>query len=257
MDIYKGFATMYDELMHGIPYDKWGSYIYERVKMRHKDVKKPIVLDLACGTGNMTIQLSKKGFDMIGVDLSTDMLATAQQKAYETKQKILFLAQDMRELDLYGTIDAAVCVCDGLNYILEPDELRTVFERVRLFLNPDGVFIFDMNTEYKFKELLAQRSFESKNKDGAAYEWDNSYDEITKINEYRVLFYTNQLVRESDQLVGNSDRFIEVHKQRAYATEDVVQMLKACGFSKVLVHHEYTNEPPKPNSARLTYIAEA
>ena len=253
MDIYKGFAAMYDELMNDIPYQKWGDYIFERIKQRCPNTKKPLVLDLACGTGNMTIFLSKKGFDMIGVDLSIDMLAAAQQKAYGAKQKILFLAQDMRELDLYGTIDAAVSVCDGLNYILKPDELRTVFERVRLFLNPGGVFIFDMNTEYKFKELLAQRSFEAET-GNIICEWDNSYDEITKINEYRVCFFTNQLVKESDQL--NCEKFMEVHKQRAYYTGDVVQMLKNCGFGNVDVYHEYTDEPPRPDSARVTFVAE-
>jgi len=251
MEIYRGFATMYDELMQDIPYQKWGDYIFECIKKRCANVKKPLVLDLACGTGNMTTLLSQKGLDMIGVDLSIDMLAAAQQKSYEMGQKILFLAQDMRELDLYGTIDAAVSVCDGLNYILEPTGLRTVFERVRLFLNPGGVFIFDMNTEYKFKELFAQRSFEDTTQSGITCEWDNNYDEVTKINEYQVRFSKNK-----NQLVGNPDQLIEIHKQRAYDTENVIEMLKACGFSKVAAYHEYTNEPPKPNSIRVTYVAE-
>jgi len=251
MEIYRVFATMYDELMQDIPYQKWGEYIFECIKKRYKNVKKPLVLDLACGTGNMTMLLSKKSFDMIGVDLSIDMLATAQQKSYEQGQKILFLAQDMRELDLYGTIDAAVSVCDGLNYILEPADLYKVFERVHLFLNPGGVFIFDMNTEYKFKELFAKRSFEDTTQSGAAYEWDNNYDEVTKINEYRVCFYNT-----SNEQVWENDQFVEVHKQRAYDTEDVIQMLKTCGFTKVSVYHEYTNEPPRPDSIRITYIAE-
>jgi len=251
MEIYRGFATMYDELMQDIPYQKWGDYIFECIKKQYKNVKKPLVLDLACGTGNMTIHLSKKGFDMIGVDLSIDMLAAAQQKSYEQGQKILFLAQDMRELDLYGTIDAAVSVCDGLNYILDRADICKVFERVRLFLNPGGIFIFDMNTEYKFKELFAGLSFESTTQSGAACEWDNNYDEVTKINEYRVCFSNNK-----NEQAGKADQFIEVHKQRTYDTEDVIQMLKTCGFEKVSAYHEYTQEPPKPDSIRITYIAE-
>ena len=247
MEIYKGFAAMYDELMANIPYEAWGEYITQILKKRFSVKEKPLVLDLACGTGNMTLLLANKGYEMIGADLSADMLAVAQQKSYEAGHNILFLAQDMRRLDLYGTIDAAVSVCDGLNYILQPQELATVFKRVRLFLNPGGVFIFDMNTEYKFKELLGTRSYEVKTKGGAAYEMDNVYDEASKINEYRVLFYTQ----------GKSDHFTEFHKQRAYDTNDVVNMLLDAGFSKVSVTNAYTDEPPKPESGRLTYVAEA
>jgi len=247
MELYKGFASIYDELMTNTPYEKWGRYIDDTLQKRLSHNKEtPLVLDLACGTGSMTMFLAKKGYDMIGVDASIDMLASAQQKSFDTGHNILFLAQDMRRLDLYGTIDAAVCVCDGINYILTPEELNAVFKRVRLFLNPGGLFIFDMNTEYKFKELLGQRSFESKSKSGTAYELDNSYNESTKINEYHVLFHPK----------GEAS-FTEIHKQRAYATNDVLSMLADAGFSNVSANHEYTDEPPKPESERITYVAEA
>jgi len=243
--MYNGFARIYDELMEDAPYEKWGAYIDNVLKQRFSESKNPLVLDLACGTGAMTLLLAKKGYDMIGVDVSIDMLATAQQKSYEEKQNILFLAQDMRELDLFGTIDAAVCVCDGLNYILEEDDLFAIFKRVRLFLNPGGVFILDMNTEYKFKELLGNRSFEGKSKTGAAYSLDNNYDENTMINEYRVLFHAHE----------KDDSFTEVHKQRAYKTEKIVKFLLEAGFCDVLVTHEYTNEPPKVDSERVSFVA--
>ena len=248
MEFYKGFASIYDELMTYTPYKKWGEYIDGILKKRLPPGEKaPLILDLACGTGSMTVLLAQKGYDMIGVDMSTDMLATAQQKSFEAGYNILFLAQDMRKLDLYGTIDAAVCVCDGINYILEQNELSAVFKRVRLFLNPSGVFIFDMNTEYKFKELLGRRSFESKSKSGTRYELDNNYDEHTRINEYHVLFYPQGKAAEP---------FMEIHRQRAYAIDDVLQMLTNTGFSKVSVSHEYTNEPPRPDSERVTFVAE-
>jgi len=246
MSVYHGFAQMYDDLMADIPYEKWRDYIKEILQQRFTNAEKPTVLDLACGTGNMTILLANEGFDMIGVDLSADMLAEAQQKAYEAGHNILFLAQDMRELDLYGTVDAVVCVCDGINYILDEKDLISVFKKVRLFLNQGGVFIFDMNTEYKFKELLGQRSFEAKTESGAAYELDNTYDEKTKINEYRVLFH-NQ----------DSSPFMEVHKQRAYDIGTVLEMLQIAGLNNATVHHEYTAEPPQINSARLVFIANA
>jgi len=250
MDSYIGFARLYDELMTNVPYEKWGSYINDALKKRLTGIENPLVVDLACGTGTMTLLLANKGFDMIGVDMSMDMLAKAQQKSYEAGHSILFLAQDIRKLDLFGTVDAMVSVCDGINYILTPEDLSTVFKHVRLFLNPGGVFIFDMNTEYKFKELLGEKSFEAKTESGAAYEWDNHYDEKTKINEYRVLFYSQDNSEESEP-------FIEVHKQRAYDTDDVIVMLKNAEFNKVSTYHNYTDEPAKIESPRVTFIAEA
>jgi len=247
--MYNGFARIYDELMTDAPYEKWGAYIDEILRFnlaaRESNTgEPPLVLDLACGTGAMTLLLAKKGYDMIGVDASVDMLAAAQEKSYDEGQSILFLAQDMRELDLFGTIDAAVCVCDSLNYILDEADLLTVFERVRLFMNPGGVFIFDMNTEYKFKELLGSHSFEGNSVSGAAYSLDNVYDKATGINEYRVLF-THE----------NGDSFTEVHKQRAYKTDKIVNLLQKAGFCDVAVFHEYTKEPQKVDSARISFVA--
>jgi len=249
MDSYIGFARMYDKLMTNVPYEKWGNYINDVLRKRLHETENPLVVDLACGTGTMTLFLANQGFDMIGIDISMDMLAEAQQKSYEAGHNILFLAQDMRKLDLFGTVDAVVSVCDGINYILTPEHLTTVFQRVRLFLNPGGVFIFDMNTEYKFKELLGQKSFEAKTESGAAYEWDNHYDENTKINEYRVLFYSQDNSEESEP-------FIEIHRQRAYDTDNVIEMLKNTGFNKVYAYHNYTDKPARIDSPRVTFIAE-
>jgi len=246
MTLYKGFAGMYDDLMAGAHYEKWCAYIKTILNKQFSNCKKPLIVDLACGTGNMTLPLSKLGYEMIGIDISTDMLAIAQQKSYESNCNILFLAQDMRQLDLYGTVDAVICVCDGMNYILEPDELAGIFERVKLFLNPGGIFIFDMNTEYKFKEVLGNRGFEATTQSGASYEWDNNYDDKRKINEYHVLFYTTEKGTEAGH-------FKEMHKQRAYCVDEILTMLKKAGFNKVSATHEYTSEPPRPDSERITY----
>ena len=239
LEIYKGFAGMYDEFMEDIPYDMWGDYI-DKILQK---TKSSLVVDLACGTGNMTLRLAEKGYDMIGVDMSTDMLAMAQQKSWEAEQSILFLAQDMRKLDLFGTIDAVVCVCDGLNYILNIADMTEIFKRVQLFLNPGGVFIFDMVTEYKFKEFLGQRSFEASGKSGISYELDNFYDEATRINEYQLYFSTGK------------EKFSEIHKQRAYEPSEIKDILLKAGFAKVAATHEYTDEQPRDNSIRLTYVA--
>ena len=244
--IYKGFACVYDALMTNAPYDAWAAYIDDVLKKRlnFPECGQPLVLDLACGTGNITLRLAKMGYDMIGVDCSADMLAEARRKADEENVDLLLLAQDMRELDLYGTVDAAICVCDGLNYILTEQELGDIFKRVRLFLNPGGVFIFDMNTEYKFKEQLSNHSFESQESTGEAYTWDNVYHAQEKINEYKITFYTT----------GESEPFIETHYQRAYAPEDVCRLLTQAGFAATAVHDGYNDAPYHDKSGRVVFI---
>ncbi|MCL2386319.1 MAG: class I SAM-dependent methyltransferase [Defluviitaleaceae bacterium] len=268
MNCYEGFASMYDALMTDAPYDTWAAYINDLLATaaqppfadnlhsgQHARLeascsfqsKKLLVLDLACGTGNITLRLAKMGYDLIGVDASEDMLAEANRKAYEQGEKILFLAQDMRELDLYGTVDAVVCVCDGMNYILTDEDLLTVFKRVRLFLNAGGVFMFDMNTEYKFKEF-ENLIFEDKGEGGEAYEWQNHYNPETKINEYHMTFYY-----ENDN--DNTESFSELHRQRAYPLVDVCNMLIEAGFVSVAMRDDYTSQPPKAESTRVVFIA--
>jgi len=246
--MYGGFAQMYDALMTDAPYDIWAAYIDgllgEWFKGR-EDSSAPLVLDLACGTGNITLRLAKLGYDLIGVDASEDMLAEAQRKAYEENFQILFLAQDIRELDLYGTVDAAVCVCDGMSYILTEEDLLTVFKRVRLFLNPGGVFIFDMNTEYKFKEILKDSVFEDKGAGGESYIWENHYDPQTKINEYNMTFFN----------MNEGQPFSEIHRQRAYPPADVSNMLLEAGFSRVSIRDGYRGEALKTESSRVVFIA--
>jgi len=241
VDCYKKFAAVYDIFMaRDIPYDAWAAYIDDTL-----GGKPAIVLDLACGTGNMTLRLAERGYDMIGADASEDMLAQAQNKAFDQGYRILWLLQDMRRLDLYGTVDAVTCVCDGLNYIIKPDELWEVFRRVRLFLNPGGIFIFDMNTEYKFKEILAEGTFGDA-AEGAEYQWDNRYDAETKINEYRLSFSP----AEQSPLV-----YKERHLQRAYDIGAVSNWLMDAGFASVRLRDNYTHQPPKADTTRVTFIS--
>ncbi|MCL2225528.1 MAG: class I SAM-dependent methyltransferase [Defluviitaleaceae bacterium] len=247
MASYEGFASMYDALMVGTPYENWAEYIDE-VLFEHfcgKPRNNFTVLDLACGTGNITLRLAEMGYDLIGADASEDMLAEANRKAYEANKNILFIRQDMRELNLFGTIDATVCVCDGLNYILSESDLLTVFKRVHLFLNPNGIFIFDMNTEYKFKEMFSNNIFEDVGEGGESYEWENAYDPQTKINEYRITFF----------LRNEDNAFEEIHKQRAYPTSNISNLLREAGFSSVEIRNGYTHDPPTAQSDKVVYIA--
>jgi len=233
---------MYDALMIDTPYDLWAAYI-DGLLLEWFKKRGILVLDLACGTGNMTLRLAQMEYDLIGVDVSEDMLAEAQRKSYEAGFNILFLKQDMRKLDLYGTIDAVVCVCDGMSYILNEEDLLAVFKQVRLFLNHGGVFIFDMNTEYKFKEILQNRVFEDEGAGGESYVWENQYDPQTKINEYHIMFTTS-----------DGETFSELHRQRAYTPENVQALLLEAGFEAVVIRDGYSGESLKPKSSRVVFI---
>ena len=149
---YSSFARVYDTFMDNVPYKEWGGYIYSM--LCEYGVKDGIVLDLGCGTGTMTEILAGYGYDMIGVDNSEDMLELAMEKRIESGHDILYLLQDMREFELYGTVRAAVSVCDSVNYVTEPEDLEEVFRLVNNYLDPGGIFLFDFNTDYKYREIM-------------------------------------------------------------------------------------------------------
>ena len=151
MDAYTSFAQVYDLFMDDIPYKEWCDYITNLLKDYH--IENGILLDLGCGTGSLTQLLSKQGFDMIGVDNSSDMLEIAIEKKEQSGQDILYLLQDMREFELYGTVKAIISICDSINYILSYEDLVQVFRLVNNYLDPEGIFIFDLNTEYKNVEV--------------------------------------------------------------------------------------------------------
>ncbi|MCL2187916.1 MAG: class I SAM-dependent methyltransferase [Defluviitaleaceae bacterium] len=240
MEMYKNFSAVYDLFMtRDIPYDAWAAYIHNLLGKTDEPV-----LDLGCGTGNLTLRLAALGHDMIGVDASEDMLAVAQDKMYETDFRVLWLAQDMRKLDLYGTVSAAVCTCDALNYLLTDEDIQEVFRRVRLFLRAGGVFIFDMNTEYKYKEVMGARTFGGMEAD-VEYVWENEYNAAAQINEYRVSFR-----------VGGNDpvEFDELHKQRAYNFNDVQKWLTKAGFKDVQMRDNYSDTVVKNDTVRVVFI---
>ena len=174
MDAYTSFASVYDQFMDNIPYEEWGKYVRELL-LEH-GIKDGLVLDLGCGTGSMTEVLADYGYDMIGVDISEDMLEIAMEKRLESGQDILYLLQDMREFELYGTVGAVVSICDSVNYLLEEEDLVDTFKLVNNYLDPGGLFIFDLNTEYKYRELLGDRTI-AEDREDESFIWDNYYDE--------------------------------------------------------------------------------
>lgn len=186
MEAYTSFARVYDLFMDNVPYEEWCDYITGL--LNEYGISDGLVLDLGCGTGSMTELLAARGYDMIGVDASEDMLEIASEKRAASGRDILYLQQDMRSFELFGTVRAVVCLCDSINYLLDPEDLVTVFRLVNNYLDPGGIFIFDLSSEYKYRELLADRTI-AENRDEGSFIWDNYYDEESRINEYDLALF--------------------------------------------------------------------
>jgi SAM-dependent methyltransferase len=241
---YEGFAEVYDVFMQDTPYDEWTDYI-ERL-WEHFSFKPKLVCDLACGTGSITTRLAERGYDMIGIDLSDSMLTKAREKSPES---ILYLNQDMREFELFGTVDSIVCLCDSINYITVDEDLLTVFELVNNYLDPGGLFIFDINTIHKFKDILADNCF-CETTESSAYTWENYYDEDERINE----FYTNFFVEDEES--GLYNRFEEYHYERGYEIKEITALLERAGLKLLGVFDELTLTPPTNDSERIYFVAQ-
>lgn len=245
MEAYTGFAAVYDMFMDNVPYDEWGRYI---ISLLHEDgISDGIVLDLGCGTGKITRLLADAGFDMIGVDNSAEMLEIARDAECEKDRHILYLLQDMRSFELYGTVRAVVSICDSINYIIDEEELAEVFRLVNNYLDPGGLFIFDLNTVHKYRDELGSSTI-SENRDEGSFIWENDFDEETGINEYDLTLY----VREKEDLYR---RYEEVHLQRAYEIDKIKELLRRAGMEFVASHDAFTHDAVNENSERVYIIA--
>ncbi|MCI5856192.1 MAG: methyltransferase domain-containing protein [Agathobacter sp.] len=246
MDAYTSFAEVYDLFMDNVPYEEWADYMIDI--FAENEVRDGIMLDLGCGTGKLARLFANRGFDMIGVDNSMDMLEIAKQaQVEEADSTILYLCQDMREFELYGTVRGIYSACDCLNYILEEDELLQVFRLVNNYLDPGGIFIFDMNTPYKYETLLADNTF-AENREEGSFIWENYFDAESGINEYDLTLF----VRDSD---NRFMRFAEEHYQKSYSAKQVCALLQTAGMELVAVYDGYTKNPLREDSDRMTIIA--
>lgn len=245
MDAYTSFAAVYDMFMDNIPYEEWCEYLTGL--LREYGIDKGLVLDMGCGTGSLTEQLSEAGYDMIGIDNSEEMLEIALDKKAESGRDILYLLQDMREFELYGTVAAVVSICDSMNYILTYEDLVEVFKLVNNYLDPGGIFIFDLNTEYKYRELLADSTI-AENRDEGSFIWDNFYDEEEHLNEYDLTLF----IKEKEGLYR---KYEEVHYQKAYSLDEIRRALKEAGLEFVECYDAFTREKPGEDSERVYVIA--
>ena len=243
---YSDFAAVYDALTENVEYEKRADYFCSL--LNGNGVNGGLLLDLACGTGTLSLLMAKKGFSVIGVDLSEDMLAIAQNKKYDScDSETLFLCQDMRKLDLYGTVDCCICSLDSLNHLTGYGDLFKTFSGVSAFMNDGGIFIFDMNTPYKHKNILSEKCFVYE-LDGVMCVWQN--EKVT--DDLSVEITLDFFAEEEDGLYSRStERFAE----RAYEFETVKTLLEKADFELVANYDDLTTDSPRPDSDRTVYIA--
>ena len=287
MEAYTSFAYVYDTFMDYVPYGEWARHIRE--KLCEHGVTDGIVLDLGCGTGTMTERLAGYGYDMIGVDNSEEMLELAMEKKTESGYDILYLLQDMRGFELYGTVRAVVSVCDSVNYITEPDELEEVFRLVNNYLDPKGIFLFDFNTVHKYRDVIGDSTI-AEDRGVCSFIWDNRYYEKEQINEYDLTLFIaedfnpmeNAYVSErtadsedallSEEGAGDLEdtmfseeeggengslyrRYTETHYQRGYTLAEIQELLERAGLVFIEAYDADTKETPNDMSERICVIA--
>lgn len=273
MEAYTDFAQVYDEFMDETPYEEWcaflvgmlGRYGLKEVadedsrllddtyvisdgpNEQHLRQERNTILDLGCGTGTLTQLLARKGYDMIGVDNAQEMLQIAMEKRDESGLDILYLLQDMREFELYGTVGAVVSVCDSINYLLEEEEVLRTFKLVHTYLYPGGVFIFDFNTVYKYSQIIGDATI-AENREDCSFIWENYYHEAEEINEYDLTIF----VRSKEALF---QRFQETHYQRGYRLEQMCRLVEQAGLKILETLDADTREAAGQESERVYIVA--
>ena len=215
--IYDLLSRVYDSINSDIDYKAWADFI-EKIIEREARLRPELVLDLGCGTGKMTLELASRGYDMTGIDYSPDMLDVARDEAEEQGADVLWLCQDMREFELYGTVDLTVSCLDCINHLTRPSDVEKTFKLVHNYLIPDGLFIFDINGKYKFENIYADRSYVMEEQGGVCI-WQNNYDEKKKICDFYITLF-----EECDD--GRYERYDEEQRERMYTLSEMKRMLK-------------------------------
>lgn len=240
MNAYSDFAKIYDALTFDVDYDAWCDRLEELFANFGR--KPEIVCELGCGTGSITSRLAKRGYSMIGIDLSTDMLDIARQKCEGTNT--LLLNQDMTAFELYGTVDVVICTLDGVNYLTEDGDFEKMLDCCKLYLNPDGLLIFDINTEYKIKKVIAPETFIYETED-VFYTWQSELD--GDLCDYFLTFFVKN---------GESyKRIDEVHTQRIYRNDYILSALASHGFCVLGSFDGIYGKSPTDSTPRIMYLA--
>lgn len=270
MEAYTDFAQVYDELMDDTPYEEWCAFLMGilrrygvgdaagAVASSGNDAsvinsnlvqERNTILDLGCGTGTLTELLAREGYDMIGVDNAEEMLRIAMEKRERSGLDILYLLQDMRELELYGTVGAVVSVCDSLNYLLDEEDIVQTFDRVNNYLYPQGIFIFDFNTVYKYQTVIGDATI-AENREDCSFIWENYYHEEQEINEYDLTVFVAE-----EQAPQRFRRFQEVHYQRGYRFSQMKALLERAGLEFLEAMDADTHGEVRQESERIYVVA--
>ena len=246
MEQYSSLSSVYDEL-NSVDYDKLAAFCASQIKENER-VHSSLVLDLACGTGKLTFKLRELGYDMTGVDLSEEMLSVAKSHAYENKiDDVLFLCQDMREFELYGTVDACVCTLDSINYLTKLGDVKKCFSLVHNYLIPEGVFIFDINTPYRFEKIYGDNSYILEN-ESTLCAWQNEYNKKSKIcNFYLSIFQENE--------DGTYDRYDEIQREKCYEKKQIEKLLLNCGFEIICVYGDMDKSIASDTDEKWYFVA--
>ena len=238
--MYADFARVYDKLQPDSEYEKFADYIEYIFEKFNKSPQ--LVLDLACGTGRLTSLLAERGYDMIGIDISDAALNIARERV---PQETLLLQQDMMNFELYGTVDAIVCCFDSINYITDLQDVKRCFELCKNYLNPGGLLIFDINTPYKFEEILAENTFVYDFEDIFCV-WENNYQ--YEENEFHLTFF--------EKSGEKYEKFEETHVQKCYKIKEIEKALKEIGLSLNACYHEFSDVLPRVDSERIFFVCE-
>ena len=241
---YEILASFYDSLTDNVDYDLYVQFIKTVFDKYSSDIK--VVLDVACGTGTLTQKLSEMGYEMIGVDASESMLSVAQSKNVKSENQILYLCQDMEDIDLYGTVDAAVCTLDSINHIEDKSSVNEMFKKVSLFMNRGGVFMFDVNSLYKHRDVLGNNTFIYET-DNVYCVWQNFYEESDSSVDFELDFFE----RDEDVYIRNFESFTEFY----YSDEELTEMLEDSGFEILKRCNGWSFDEPDDETERIIYIA--
>ncbi len=241
--MYNDFAYIYDKLINDVDYKEWADY-YFKIFQRY-GLNPRLGLDLGCGTGNLTVELANRGIEMTGVDLSEDMLMVAREKS--EGMDILYLNQDMTEFELYGTVDFIVSSLDCINYITDKRDLLKVMKLANNYLEPGGLFIFDINTCHKLENVIGDNTFILED-DDCFCSWQNEYDKKRRLSDFYLTFFA----KDGEKY----ERFDEHHTERAYEIEEIKALIESSGMRLLKVYHDRSFENPKKNSERVFFVAQ-
>lgn len=245
--IYDLLAPFYDEINAELDYSRWADFIEKAVERNYKSGKPELVLDLGSGTGKMTLELARRGYDMTGVDCSPEMLGIARDAAEREGQDILWLCQDMTEFELYGTVDFAVCCLDTINHLTDTASLMRCLSLVHNYVIPDGLFIFDINGKKKFETTYSDRTY-AMEEEGAVCIWQNDYNADTKLCDFYITLF-----KESED--GRYERYDDLQTERMYTVREMTAVLEKSGFEVIGAYSDFDFNSADDEAERIYFVA--